>query len=138
MVFAAWGAGVLRFIPVVEARVEPTPSLVRRLAVSPPHARLRVAAALEEGGMLIWHDRRTQAFASGLSDPHVAFTHGGTLVAADRGQGRVYRTDDDDLRHVLDFGGVGDGVIALTPTDQANQFAAFTAGGQVTVYQLPA
>ena len=137
VVFAAWGSGVLRFIPLVEAHVEPTPSPVRRLAVSPPHARLRVAAALEDGGMLIWHDRRAQPFAQGLADPHVAFTRGGALVAADRERGRVYRTDTGDLRHALDFGGVGPDVIALTPTDHANQFAAFTSGGQVTVYQLP-
>ena len=138
VVFAAWGSGVLRFIPVVETHVEPTASPARRLAVSSPHGGLRVAVGLAEGGLLLRHDRRTQPFANGLTDPQVAFTRGGTLVAADRQSSRAYRTDTGDLRHALDFGGVGEDVIAMTATDHPAQFATFTASGQVTVYQLPA
>lgn len=136
-VFVTWGQAVLRPKPNTGLVPDPMPRPVRRLAISSPHTRLRVAVGLEEGGMLLWPDGPNTPFGDGLTDPLVAFTRGGTLVAADAREGRVYRTDGGAPHRRGDFAGLGANPVALTPTNRLNEFAAFAADGKVTVYQVP-
>jgi hypothetical protein len=137
-VFLAWRDLFVRLAPAGATQREQLPGPVRSLAAAAPFTRVRVAAALQEGGMLFWEDGESRPFADGMAEPAVGFTRGGALVAVATGLGRAYRTEGKTLKLHSSFASFSpEGPpVAVTPTDQLNQFAVFTADGQVRVYQL--
>jgi hypothetical protein len=50
---------------------------------------------------------------------------------------RVYRTNDGRVAHRATFPGGKAPLLAVVPTAKVNEFATFTAGGVVRVYQVP-
>jgi tetratricopeptide (TPR) repeat protein len=142
-VFATWGSAVLHFSPARRARLEPTPGPVRRLAACESAAgenHAWVAAAMDEGAVLLGPGGTAHPFADDLSEAHVAFTRGGVLVAAGGGGvGHVYQVDAGGGRPRRRGGFEVPGtLVALTATNRRNEFATFDAGGKVVVYQVPA
>jgi len=101
-------------------------------------SNVHLAAAFDEGGVLLHGDDAYTPFADGLFDPQIAFTRGGVLVAADGRIGRTYRIDSGKPRWRGDFTSPGPSLLAITPTTQLDEFATFTMDGKVTVYKLPA
>jgi hypothetical protein len=133
--FISWEDAVLilRLDAARQFNVEPIGERVHGLAVSAPHTRLRVAASLDEGGMLLWEDGTTQRFGEGLFHPSLTFTRGNSLVLLDPPGGRILRTGGNDVRHLADFTADKKPVLAVTPTDTLGGYAIFYADGSVTV-----
>jgi hypothetical protein len=98
---------------------------------------LRVAAAMNEGGVVLWSDGQNQGFGDGLFDPLITFTRGGILVAADSAAGRIYATDRRSVRRRGNFTVSGGRPIALLATSKIDEFAALTSDGAVTVFKIP-
>ncbi|HWE97186.1 MAG TPA: hypothetical protein VG269_24715 [Tepidisphaeraceae bacterium] len=136
-VYASWGSAILRMGSHGIPRIEPLHRPVRHLAVSAPHTYLRVAAAMDEGGMVFWGDGRSQSFGEGLFEPLITFTRGGMLVAADSLAGRIYATDRGSVRRRGDFTFSGGRPISLLSTNKLDEFAALTSDGAVTVFKIP-
>lgn len=135
--FAVWPGGVLRFDPAAGPTVASLPRPVLWLAASAPFTRVRVAAAMTEGGVVLWEDGREQPFGEGMAAPRVAFTRGGLLIALTADEGRVYQTDGTGLKLQSPFRGPGGMPLAVVPTPRINEFAVFMPDGVVRVYQVP-
>jgi hypothetical protein len=141
-VYVAWGAALLRFGPAERVHVEAMPQPLKRLVGAWQYADHQLAASMQEGGVLLRDVGRNDAFGEGMEDPRITFTRSGLLVVADARSGRVYHTGawgaprQSPVRRG-EFAGLGPGLIALTPTQRLDEFAAFTDDGKVTVYQVP-
>jgi len=134
-IYVAWGTTLFR--SANGAELELLPQTVRQITAPPAPWKSIVAIALEKGGMLIRRDGSRQSFGEGLADLLITFTRGGLLVAANSQAGRVYNIDATGCRCIGNFAGIGARPIALTPAHHLNEFAAFTADGSVTVFQIP-
>ena len=73
-----------------------------------------------------------------MTDPVLAFTRGGMLVAVSRGLGRAYHIGGGSARLHSAFTSptTERPPVAVTSTDMFNHFAVFTADGTVKVFQL--
>lgn len=136
-VFIAWGSQVLQLTKTGTVAGRPLPADVRRLAASPQHTRVRVAAAFDEGGVVLWEDGASQPFGQGLTDPRIAFTRSGFLVAAAAEGGRVYRTVDQKVVAIGSFEHGRAKPLAVLPTNVLNEFALLSEDGWVSVFQIP-
>ena len=114
------------------------PHPVTRIAASAPFTRVRLAVAMEEGGVLFWEHGDSLPFGEGMASPAVAFARDGMLVAISRGVGRAYRTDGHTvkLRSTFASFSLPGPPVAVTPTHVLNHFAIFGTDGLVRVVQL--
>jgi len=134
----SWGQGLWHWRPGQSANIEPKsidlPRPVASMAGSPPFTVVRVAAAFDEGGVMIWPDGRQQLFGQGMADPRIGFTRGGLLIAVARGEARVYRTDGFKVRLQASFPVEGSPPIAVCPARKLDEFGLISADGLVRVF----
>jgi hypothetical protein len=108
------------------------------LALSAPFTRLRVAVALENGGLLFWpQENKQEKFAVGLSRPAIAFTRGGELIAATKDEIRIYRTDDTRLQIIATTPGPGHIPVSVLPASRIDEYALILENGDVQVFRIP-
>jgi hypothetical protein len=125
-----------RVSPTGQVSVDSLPGVVRELAASPPFTRVRVAAALREGAVMLWEDGEQRHFAEGLANPSVGFTRGGSPVVVTKALGRAYRTDDRSIKLHATFTGPDTDPLGVVATDKIDQFATLGPDGVVRVYQI--
>jgi tetratricopeptide (TPR) repeat protein len=110
---------------------------VLRIVASDALSRLRVAVVAPESSLVIFADGRESRFAEGMNAPVIAFTRGGTLIARDDNELRVYFTEGDRLSHASSFRVDSPRPIAMLPTPQLDEFATISASGLVQIFRLP-
>ena len=136
-VLAPWGDGVMRFdVAAAAAATFPTHAAVTAVVPAPPPpAFCPAVASTRDGCLMVMPDGTVRRFADGLADPLIGFARSGAAVAVGADAGRVYHVSGQGLRLAREFPGPGAGVVAVTGTDQLDEFATFTAGGVVTVHR---
>lgn len=112
------------------------PQSARRVASSPPFTRVRVAIGFDDGGVVLWDEGTQHQFGEGMSEPKIGFTRSGLLVAADRQEARVYRTDGFTLWRHASFPIHGIVPIAVCPAAKLNEIGFIAADGLVRVVEI--
>jgi len=140
VVYAAWGNGVLRFIPLTETRIDAMPSIVTGLIASHDRRDRKVVAVMKQGCALLSQRGHEAPFAQHLTDPVAAFLRSGRIVALDgSGVGCIYDLQGGGQpRRVRTFPVVGERPFKVIGGRQLHQFATISSAGQVTIYQAPA
>ncbi|MBI3890569.1 MAG: hypothetical protein HY303_03460, partial [Candidatus Wallbacteria bacterium] len=117
------------------------PGAIHGLALSPPNSRLRVAAVLDEGGVLFWPARVGETTVQGvfgerLYRPKAALLGDGSLIALTRKEGRLYDTGSGRVRLVSSFEGPGDDLLAVQPCRRPEEFVVVTREGLARTYRV--
>lgn len=114
-------------------------SPIYALAGTPPNTRSRVAASLEQGGVIFWDDSpdgTQQSFSPSLSQPKIACNRGGMLIAASGRSGEVYATQDLKVRLEAEVEFPSD-VVAVTSDISPNRFSVLLQSGEIRQYEVP-
>jgi hypothetical protein len=114
------------------------PGPIRSIALSAPFTRLKVAVALDNGGVIAWPRLRDRGeftrFGEGMEKPVIGFSRGGNLVAATTSEFRVYSTDQEKLKLIATGQVQGGEPIAVLSAAALDEFAIVTRTGEVRVY----
>ncbi|HUY90021.1 MAG TPA: hypothetical protein VMV10_14895 [Pirellulales bacterium] len=122
------------------AHIAHLPGAITQLIGSAPHTRPRIAAAMQQGGMIFWGENAAAdrtPFASEMVEPRIALTRRGWLVAASKDEIDVYATAGGKLQLHARTRGDGIAPLAALATHNVNQFALLYPNGRVTIYQIP-
>jgi tetratricopeptide (TPR) repeat protein len=101
--------------------------------------RPRIAVTHERGGAVFWGGlaaSEMQTFGDDLAHPVAAFTANGILIAASRGSGAIFDTNDRRLKHVGNFEAPPNEPVAILPCPSINRFAILLSNGDVWVYEI--
>lgn len=134
--------GVGRHLCFVRGGVQnlETPHSVTQLIASPPHTRLRVAIAMEQGALLLWgNDQRaaSTSFASDLPAPLIALTRDGSLVAASQDEIELYSTRDSRLTLRERLRTSQSSPLALVASGASNRVALLYSDGRLVIGEIP-
>lgn len=116
------------------------PDHARRMSASMPNSRIRVVVGLRgEGGVMVFDEYGpgNRPFATDMDLPEFAFTVDGTLVAMDRNQGRLFQLSQGQVMVETTFEGLGQSPLAVLRGSRPNEFAVFTARGELVLYVIP-
>ena len=115
-----------------------TPERVVHLAACSPHARPRIAIAMESGVAVLWNPGTKtgtmHTLASDLQNPVVTFTPRNQLITADATQGRVYESREGHMSCQGEFEVKGGQPISAVSF--AGGFALLTSNGTVSFYRF--
>lgn len=117
-------------------RVHVLPQKCMHVVGSPAFTRVRVAAAFEEGGVVLWDEGTQQPFAQGMDRPRIGFTRGGFLIAANRKEVRVYRADGFTICRHRTFAIDGMDPIAVCAAPKLNDIGLIGSNGLVRVFEI--
>lgn len=138
-VFVGVGHTLLRLGAEREWIVNPLLDEVRAVTGSAPFTVPRVAAALPQGGVLVWAGlgwSHQYPFALGLSDPVVTMLRDGRLIAVTAAQGQVFDTGEQRVTLSAEFEGPGDEPIGVFRAAGTSEFVVVTRAGRSLRYRM--
>jgi hypothetical protein len=135
-----WGRHLLTSKESLGAEAFELPSPAISLCGASQNLRPRLAMAFEEGGAMVWRERReTQLvrFGADMSRPALGFLRAGWLIAADKSQVEVYQTGDRQLSLHGSATLSGQGCpIAVVAHRRRDEFALVFDSGQVLMCEV--